>query len=158
MSASPANDSQRRAKLRGKRIALAIYGTFASTFVLISTWQLANGVFGITISPIVAATAATAPAPKGCADDIRAMRGALDRAFGVAVTAPDDGAALVSYRRALSPEWDGESAAADRCGGEPRGADAFAALRRLRVAQEASLRRQVVEMAPLRRDLAAYLP
>ena len=149
MSGSPATDSNARVRLRGKRAALAIYGTFASVFVALSTWQLVAGVFGGVTMPLAAGS---------CSDDLRALRSALDRGLATAVAAPDAATALDRYRRAISPEWGIEKSVADRCAAEPRGTDAYVLLLRLRLAQEASLRGEVAAMAPLRRDLGAYLP
>lgn len=148
-----------RARFAGKRAALAVYGTFSAVFVALCTWQLFAGVFGIGARPLVGAPDTSAVlAGHGCADDIRALRAALDRALASAVGAADPVAAQASYRAALAPEWNDEAAAASRCGREPHGTEAFAALLRLRRGQETTLRRQVAEMAPLRRDLGAYLP
>jgi len=154
---SDKKDPSAAARLRGKRFALAIYGAFASVFVAMCTWEIVAGVFGIGAAALPT-PGPGALAPEGCAADIRVLRAALDRALAASVTATDDATALATYRRALSPEWDGEKSTEGRCASEPRGTDAFAALLRLRLAQEASLRRQIVEMAPIRRDLAAYLP
>ncbi len=149
MSGPTATDSNPRVRLRGKRFALAIYGTLASAFVLSSTWQLVFGIFGVVATPL---------APGRCSDDLRLLRSALDRALATAVTAPDTATALDRYQRALAPDWDTEKTVADRCALEPRGTDAYVLLLRLRLAQEAQLRREAAAMAPLRRDLGAYLP
>jgi hypothetical protein len=152
---SDKKDPRAAARLRGKRFALGVYGTFASAFVALCTWQLVSGVFNVGAAPLTVHGSLPSDA---CSQDLRALRAALDRALAASVTASDDATALATYRRALSPEWDGEKTAADRCAKEPLGTEAYAALLRLRLAQEAQLRRQIVEMGPIRRDLAAYLP
>jgi hypothetical protein len=58
----------------------------------------------------------------------------------------------------MQPEWAEQAAVATACASDPRGQDAFAALLRLKLAEEGFVRRQIVEIAPVRRDVRAYLP
>jgi hypothetical protein len=153
-----ADDPNARARLRGKRFALAIYGAFAVAFVVVSTWKIVVGVFGLDAAPLASNAMSGPLGAEGCGRRLRELHGALHRALGVAVSARDEKAAIVTYRRLLSPEWDDERAVADVCAREPHGADAYAALLRVRVAQEAELRRSVASLAPLGQDLDAYLP
>jgi hypothetical protein len=150
------------ARRRGKRLTTAIYGTFATAFVVLSTYQIAVGVFGVRAAPLDAARAGDAPdAPDArrseCIDGVRALAAALDRATAGATSAPDEASALASFRAALSPEWDNAHAIESRCGADPHTTDAFATLRRLRLADETAVRRQGADLAPLRRELATYL-
>ena len=87
---------------------------------------------------------------------------AVDRAAAASAMAPDEDAAVAAFRKALQPEWGREKEVEAACAADPseshRGQGAFAALERLRVAEETSARRRAVETAPLRQDVRAYLP
>ena len=157
--AEDAPDPKRaEARRRGKRLTTAVYGAFAIAFVVLSTYQIAVGVFGVGAAPLEGAhEAARSPGARECIDGVRALAAALDRAMAQASVSPDDASAGAAFRAALAPEWDRERAIERRCADDPRTTDAFAALRRLRLAEEASVRRQGADLGPLRRELATYL-
>jgi hypothetical protein len=148
-----------RARLRGKRVALGIVIVLATGVIGLSALQIVPAVFGIGIAPIPSA-------PRGssarlCRDGLTALRDALDRARLEAARAEptqDQAATLAAFQRALLPEWDGADAIARVCAGVPHGTDAYAALLRLRAAEEQQTRRRAVDLGPLRRDVATYLP
>lgn len=160
----------KRARLRGKRVVLSVLVVAACLFVGLSAAQIIQAVFGAGIQPL-APSGERGVHQQACVEGIRTLTEALDRAaaraVGVRAAATewaekqaivDDSLAIAAFNTGLSPEWDSENAVQERCGHDPQGTDAFAALLRLRLAEEQFVRRQVVEIAPLRRDVAAYLP
>jgi hypothetical protein len=148
-------EETQRAQLRGKRIVLTAFLGFTTVFVLVSTWQLMIGTFGMGTKPL---GVELDPDARACADGVRRMAGALDRGMASASSADSERTALAAFERSLAPEWDAEKAVAAQCESHPRGQDAFSALLRLRRSEEGFIRRQVVEIAPVRRDVQGYLP
>lgn len=147
-------ETQRRENL-GKRVVLAAFLGFTTLFVLSSTWQLMIGTFGMGTKAL---SVVLDPNATACADGVRRLTGALDRAMGKASVADSERSALDAFEANLAPEWNDETAVASQCESHPHGRDAFSALLRLRRTEEAFVRRQVVEIAPVRRDVQAYLP
>ena len=148
-------EETQRAQLRGKRIVLTAFLGFTTVFVLVSTWQLMIGTFGMGTKPL---GVELDPDARACADGVRRMAGALDRAMAKASAADSEGSAVAAFVGSLAPEWDAEKTVATQCEAHPHGQDAFSALLRLRRTEEGFVRRQVVEIAPVRRDVQAYLP
>ena len=150
----PASDAKRR----GKRIIAGVFVALTSVFIGLSALQIIPQVFGVGVPPIARASASGPPSP-ACAAGVSSLAAALDRglAASTAVTTADEEAAVAAFHTGLSPEWDAEADVARRCGDTARGQDAFAALLRLRLADEHFVRKNVVEIAPLRRNVAAYL-
>ena len=150
----------KRTKVLGTRLVISAFITVACVFIGLSTLQIVPAVFGMGIEPLSSSPAA-GPASGGCADGLRALDAALDRAASVAVAVPDphEEAAVSSFNAALLPEWNAAAVASTeaRCAREPRGREAFAALLRLRSAREQAVGKQAAEIAPLRRNVAGYL-
>jgi hypothetical protein len=149
------------ARRRGKRIIAAGFVTLATVFIGLSALEIIPQVFGWGVQPLPVAAGPRSPAPgPACAEGVAQLAAALDRGLAAAsgMRTADEEAAVASFHASLSPEWDGEANVAASCSsGPPRGADAFAALLRLKLAEEHFVRKNVVEIAPLRRDIAAYL-
>jgi hypothetical protein len=155
------DDAGARAQLRGKRVALVFVIVLAVVFIGASALQIVPAVFG-------AGTTRMPPAPPGspsriCADGVRALAAALDRAGARALAAPPGTASnsdevLAGFRAGLAPEWNDEGRIEPACARSREGEDAWAALMRLRFAQEQLVRRGNVVLGPLRGDLAAHLP
>ena len=140
------------ASRRGRRIVSAAFLLFAAAFIVVSTVNIARGVYGEPVA------SGQGPHPSaGCVAEIKVMVAALDRATAAGASARDESAALQAFAGAAKPEWDGISGTENACSATPQGKDAFAALLRLRAADESFLRRRVAEVAPLRRDVDAYL-
>ena len=154
--ATPGEARRLAAARRVKSAVFAAYTAFAILFILLSIKALVLGVFHT--DPTKLGGAPPNPTEKTCADGIRALTAALDRAMVAAAAVHEDAETLAAFRGALSPEWRDQDRLGAVCGSEPRGADAYAALLRLRRAEEGFLGRQVVEIAPLRRDVEAYVP
>ena len=139
----------------------------SAVFVVLSTQQIIDAVFGMGVSPLpglssTSTSTSTSPAPVSggaCAGGIRRLDAALDRAASLAAAArsASEEAAMNAFRASLSPDWDGQAAVFASCASEPHGPDAVAALLRLRMGLEQVVRRQAVEIAPLRHDVSAYL-
>jgi hypothetical protein len=157
--ADPVANAVANAQRLGRRAAHGLILVVAVVFIGSSAWQIVHAIF-------VESAAASAPPAldPGCANGVRRLVGALDRAADHAVssaeqpatTRPEDVVAL--FRHQLSPEWDGAGDVERRCAASAAGADAWAALQRLRSAQEQLARQSRAELAPLRHDLAAHLP
>jgi len=166
VSEGPTERAQRTP--RQKLASRAVYGSFlgfATAFILASTYNLVVGVFGLGIEPLVG----TPPPEKAsvetraCADGIAQLSNALERSFAHSVgpdgaSARTEEALVATFRKNLEPEWTGESAIEQTCASHPHGQEAIAALLRLKLAQEGFVRRQMVEIDPLRRSVNAYLP
>jgi hypothetical protein len=155
-SPDSSRDPLEKARKRGSRYLTAAFVTFATAFMLLSVGQLVMGVFGVGFETF----RLPGPAPLGagaCAGELRGLDAAIGRALGAASRVGTDDKALTAYRSALSPEWDEETDVARTCDGEPHGREAYAAVLRLRRGGEDLARRQVVELAPLRQNVSAYL-
>jgi hypothetical protein len=146
-------DARSRAKLNGKRAGIVLLTTVAVVFIGLCALSIVPAVFGRGPDPLT-----PSPTGRACADAIVRLQGAVDRAARTAGGAPDEATAVSSFRGALAPDWDEEKRIEAVCGADPNGAGAFAALQRLRVAEETSARRRAVEIAPLRHDVRQYLP
>jgi hypothetical protein len=147
-----------RGRRLGRRYVTAAFGTLAGVFILSTTKQLSFGVFGVDAAPVAQGLASATVAEGSCVGHLRAMAAAVDRAISASARAPDEANAAVEYRAALSPEWNDAPTVEAGCSAEGHGADALATIVRLRVAGEQLARRHASELAPLRRDVAAYLP
>ena len=140
---------------RGARIRTAVYGlyvAFAAAFVLLCVREIVSGVFGLREAPI--ASAPVGSPGRACADGIRDLLRALDRGVVAASSARDEKDAVARLDAALSPEWDREPALAATCTGDANGAEAWAALLRLKRAEEGEAGRRAVLVEPLRADVA----
>lgn len=143
-----------------KRITSVVYAVFsvvAGAFVISSTVQIAQAVLAEP-SPGAAAPAAVSIAP-ACAEGVRTLAVAVDRAVVAAAGATDRLDGERRYQAARSPEWD-EGKRRDLaapCAGDPRGTDAVAAVSRLDRAAAGSIRRQTDELGPVRRAVDSFI-
>lgn len=146
--------------LRAKRVALAFVIVVSLAFVASSVWQIVPAVFGAGFEPLAAGAAPDSPEAQ-CGIGVRALALALDRAgarVASLASAADDSAMMAVLRPALSPEWDRAEtirAACDRAAGGP---SAWAALQRLRMAEEQAGRLDQEALSSVRRDVTAHLP
>jgi hypothetical protein len=159
MPEPPPDDA--RIRLRGARAGHGIVIVVAVVFIASSTWQIARAVFP-ELAPGGGTASLESPGHRACAAGLRDLAEALDRAASGVVTssvsegAPEESAA--AFRRGLSPEWNTAADVERSCSATAEGQDAWAALERLRSAEEQLTRRSRGELGPLRRDLAAHLP
>lgn len=148
------------ARLRGKRAALGLVLVVSVAFIVSSAFQIISAVFGFGWAPLPADAPAGSP-ERVCAVGIRALTQALDRAgqrLSSVASAADDNETMAALRPGLSPEWDSAAAIEGACAHSRGGLDAWAALQRLRVAEEQSGRLSREELTSVRNDVAAHLP
>ncbi len=128
-------DDEALARVYGKRAALGLCGVVAVWFSAASVAQLVPAVFSARIKPLVAGRPGSPE--QVCADGLRAPARGL----------PGE----ISTDAAQDP-------VARACGETPAGLDAWAALERLRTAEEQLNGSDPAAVAELRRELAAHLP
>lgn len=144
---SHGNDEERRARLRGRRIGLGVVMVAAISFIVVSTTQIVRGVFGLGTTPMASGPT---DSPEGqCAMGIRRLARALDRP--VATDLPSAGPAS-------EPAWNDTEAVDQACRKAPGGLDAWAALLRLRAAEQQLAQANDEDLQPLRREVTAHLP
>jgi len=86
---------------------------------------------------------------KGLANLAQAVDRARQAASGVSEAGEDT--ALAQFRSSLSPEWDQHDAIRAACGRTDEQASLLDVVERLRYAEERAVRREVSDLAPLRR-------
>lgn len=156
------------ARLRGRRVALALVTVVAVAFIVSSTAQITRAVFGIGLEPLPAGAAAGSP-EQLCASGIQALARALDRAddrrsslasslASPVASARSDGDPPAALRPGLSPEWDRAEEVRTACNAARGGPSAWASLERLRFAEEQSGRLGRDVLSSIRSDVAAHLP
>lgn len=150
-------DRQVRARRSGRRAGHGVIIVLAIVFIAASGVQIIPAVFGIGVRRVPSMVAGSPE--RGCALGVRSLATALDRA-GVRAwstrAAADD--ALDAFRRALAPEWNEEERVRTDCEKAAEGPEAWAALVRLKRAEEQALLHGADDLQPLRLDLAAHLP
>jgi hypothetical protein len=139
----------------GKRVAFAVYGVMAAAFILSTTYQLTVEAHGLRAAPLETHGAPSA----ACGALLRPMTLALDRGAEAAASSGGEAKAEQAFSAAILPEWSAAqtAVATATCGGDPLGADALAAVVRLRQARERAVLRSAGELAPIRHDVAEYL-
>ncbi|MGH7296206.1 MAG: hypothetical protein ACRELB_14790 [Polyangiaceae bacterium] len=140
-------DATARARLQGKRAALVVVILVSIVFIGASAWQIIPAVFGARIAPLPDGPAGS-PA-RVCAEGVRRLATALDRAQGSAGSG--------SFAASLEPEWASQAEVEAACRQSPEGVGAWAALVRMRSAEE-QLAPRTGAIEPLRRDVIAHLP
>jgi len=155
----PEEVSLRRARIRGKRLALGVVIAVAAAFIGSSAVQIVSTVFGTGIAPLPAGQLGSEE--RTCALGVRELKRALDRASGrmlSSVAAVNGDEAVAAFRQGLSPDWEQADRVKRACAGAREGLEAWGALQRLLIAEEQLARRAGMELAPLRRDVIAHLP
>jgi hypothetical protein len=148
------------ARLRGRRVALALFTVVAVAFIGSSTVQITRAVFGLGLEPLPARASAGSP-EQLCASGIHALAQALDRESGrlsTVASAANDADTMKALRPGLSPEWDHADEVRAACNAAQGGPSAWASLERLRIAEEQSGRLGRDELSSVRSDVAAHLP
>ncbi len=151
MPGAPRDDAAlARARLRGKRVALGVVIVASVAIIGSSALQIVPAVFGAAVTPIPAAAPGTSE--RACSEGIGRMARALDRA--------QDSAGSAAFEPQLRPEWDDAARVQGDCERARGGPDAWAALLRLRSAEEqlALTGSPRTALATLRRDVDAHLP
>jgi hypothetical protein len=138
------------ARRSGRRILIAAYYVVLGLFIAIAggnvIWQVWEPV--LSRQPEVE-----------CRAGLYGLGRAVDRARAAAQAASQQGedAAVSRFRAALEPEWSRDAAVAASCNRDAGLAAALDAIERLRYAEERAVRREVNELAPLRRKVDALL-
>ena len=147
------------ARLRGRRVALALVTVVAVAFIASSADQIAAAVFGFGFEPLPAGASAGSP-EQLCASGIQGLARALDRAGRrpSSESAPASDETPAGSRSGLSPEWDRAEEVRAACDAAQGGPSAWASLERLRVAEQQTGRLGREELSSVRNDVAAHLP
>jgi hypothetical protein len=133
-----------RARRRTRRAFMAAYYAVVVIFIVIAasnvTWQIWSPRF-------------RHHEPTDCGAGLEALKQGVARARQAAGELSDasEDAALARFRLALLPEWDRRDAISAACESNPELARALDVIERLRYAEERAVRREVSELAPLRR-------
>jgi len=141
-------DDAARARLQGKRAVLGVILLVSLAIIGASALQIVPAVFGAGTRPIPAAPPGSSA--RTCAEGVLRLELALERAV--------DAAGSASFQGRLEPEWAAEPTVRQACDQSSEGIDAWAALARLRSAEEQLSPRAQAELEPLRRDVIAHLP
>jgi hypothetical protein len=144
VAANPtANDLAAR---RGKRAALAIFVAFAAAFILSSTWQIWNQVFGVGVSGGAASNA--------CAIAAQSFEEQIDRALTSAARMHSPDSARDEFKSALQ-NGVGLVTVEKRCTAGPADRDTYVAAVRLQETAETAAAQQAADLARVRRALEA---
>ena len=133
-----------RARRRTRRAAMTAYYAVVAVFIVISagnvTWQIWSPRF-------------RAHEPTDCSAGLEALKRGVARARQAAgdLSEASEDEALARFRQALLPEWERHDAIAAACQSKAELASALDVIERLRYAEERAVRREVSELAPLRR-------
>jgi len=159
-------DDKARARLQGRRASHGIVIAIAVLFVGASAFQIIPAVFGWGATPLPAAPPGSPE--RTCADGIRALARALDRASASNTRAQgraedrgasvDRDAVLGAFEASLAPEWTDTGTLERACAQSEPGSDAWAALLRLRRGHEELVLRDREDLSALRHDVVVRLP
>ena len=133
-----------RARRRTRRVVMIAYYAVVATFIVIAagnvSWQIWAPRF-------------RRHPPTDCAAGLETLKQSVARARQAAgeLTDASEDAALARFRQALLPEWEARDAIAAACQSNAELASALDVIERLRYAEERAVRREVSELAPLRR-------
>jgi hypothetical protein len=136
--------AEARARRRGRRWTMTAYYVVVAVFIVIAAGNVVWQVW---------APAFRKYPPVDCRAGLRDLTLALDRARDAAGSLAEAGedTALSHFRSELSPEWDRHDAVAASCRKDRELAVALDVIERLRYAEERAVRREVDDLAPLRR-------
>jgi hypothetical protein len=134
------------ARRRGRRGLMIAYYTIVAGFILLAAGNVTYQVW----APVFR----TYP-DLDCRGGLSDLARAIDRARQAASSFSEAGEdiALAQFRGALSPEWDRHDAIAKACGRDRELASLLDVVERLRYAEERAVRREVSDLAPLRRKV-----
>jgi len=132
---------------RGRTIAGIVYYGIIGATCIASTVQVSMQVFHQPGSSPYA----------NCADGLRALVAAVERARGAAPGTDGEDAAIERFRAALEPEWGSFDGVSVSCKGSAKDEGALDAIERLRYAEEHAVRREAGDLAPLRRRVQGIM-
>ncbi|MFO0587953.1 MAG: hypothetical protein U0441_10460 [Polyangiaceae bacterium] len=138
------------AQARGRRIAFILYYIAAAYVAGVGSVQVFMQAFQRREAPELGIVT--------CADGLARLSAAVDRARRAASLTDGEDAALLDFRRALTPEWDDRDHIEDLCRPSASSMAALDAIEQLRYAEEHAVRREAAELAPLRRRVQGIVP
>lgn len=139
------------------RVVYAVFVTVAGAFIISSTVQITRAVFWAGAGDDTGTTRSSiTPA---CAEGIRQLSSAVDRAFAAAALGRDAADATRRYRAARSPEWDDARRAEllSPCEGDTQGREAAAAVTRFDRTAEGAAGREGAELGSVRRAVDSFI-
>jgi hypothetical protein len=138
-------DALERARRRGRRVGLVVFGACVGGLTTLLSVQILQQVWW-------------PPIPEtdlGCRQGIQTLFAAVHRARRAASGATGgELEALHRFRTALQPEWSYRPAFDERCAGEAEALRSLAVLDKLRYAEEHAVRYEATSLAALRRRAA----
>jgi len=143
-----------RADRRATGVVVAVFLAVSALFIVDSTWELAKGAFAIGgREPLGESAEALA-----CYERVRGLGDRVDHAVVEASKAPIDDA-QATFASALGESFSDERLrdVETACQKVPRGPAAFAAVLRVRRAEETEILKRSVEVSPARGDLSRAL-
>jgi len=126
-----------RAERLGRRVATIVFLAIAVPFAVSSTYQLWRGAFVDSLAELE---------PGGCKDALSKLTAAVERAEKAASTRSRAEEVSAAFSADLKPEWDAAGDAESACKGVAHGADAYAAVVRLRAEAEKTSERRADEI------------
>jgi hypothetical protein len=134
------------ARRRGRRGVMIAYYSIVAGFILLAAGNVTYQVW----APVFRSYP-----DLDCRRGLSDLAQAIDRARQAASTVSEAGEdiALAQFRTALSPEWDQHDAIARSCSRDRDLASLLDVVERLRYAEERAVRREVSDLAPLRRKV-----
>lgn len=138
------------------RVVYAAFVTLAGAFIVSSTVQITRAVFFGGADDSGATPSTITPA---CAEGVRKLTTAVDRAVAAAALGHDAADATRRYRAARSPEWDDPQRAEllSPCTGDAQGNEAAAAVTRFDRAAEGAAGREAGELGTVRRTVDSFI-
>jgi hypothetical protein len=142
----PRRAGETHARRRGRRAMMTAYYLVVVGFILAAGGNVAWQVW----SPVFQSY------PTGdCRAGLRQLAKAIERARQAAgnLSEASEDEALRQFRSALSPDWDRHDAIVNACRPDSALSVALDVIERLRYAEERAVRREVSDLAPLRRKV-----
>lgn len=139
-----ASQTEAHARQKGRRIAMTALYSVAAAFTALAAGNVTWQVWAPSFEEL----------PKeDCRTGLAQLAQAVSRARSAAgsVVTADEDLALSRFRAALSPEWQRRDGIARACQSSRELSQALDVIDRLRYAEERAVRREVSELAPLRR-------
>ena len=139
-----------QARHGGRRVFMVIYYAIVAIFIVVTSINVIWQVW----APVLARHPR-----EDCRAGLYDLARAVERARAAAQTASQQGedVAVSRFRSALGPEWSRNAAISASCHEDAGLASALDAIERLRYAEERAVRREVNELAPLRRRVDELL-
>jgi hypothetical protein len=134
------------ARRRGRRAGIAVFALVVTAFTAVCTAQILLQVWAPRVVPTTV----------GCEAGLRGLIMAVDRARREASEETGgERAAVARFRRALLPEWEQRPALSKECRSNKALARGLRQIDWLRYAEEHAVRYEAVDVAKLRRQVAA---